>query len=400
MISRKQIQDGTRYSVAKFGAVDYVFAVAKGQCGWTLAEQAQDALQSIQNVFTAESSADGIIKLDVFLHCPERTEECYKLISDFFGDKQPAITIIPQKPADGALLVIEAMGIATREAKTKIERRNANVVIVHHDKMSFIHSGHCLPNVHSKQVYDRSAAALRKLEAAIGEGGVGYDHVVRTWLYLGDIVGPEGDTQRYKELNRARADFYKDIRFGAGYVPEHIDWDIYPASTGIGADGKEVTVSALAINTPRGDVRLIPLENPNQTAAFDYRAHYSPKSPKFSRAMAVMAGDECTIYISGTASITDSETRYIGDPQGQTNQTLDNIAALISGDNFRRHGQQCHGATLNDVTVARIYVKIPEHYEAIREICEQRMPGVPKIYTVADVCRDDLLVEIEGIAFC
>ena len=42
------------------------------------------------------------------------------------------------------------------------------------------------------------------LDRLAGEG-VRFDQVFRTWLYLGDIVGPQDDTQRYKELNRARA---------------------------------------------------------------------------------------------------------------------------------------------------------------------------------------------------
>ena len=57
------------------------------------------------------------------------------------------------------------------------------------------------------------------------------------------------------------------------------------------------------------------------------------------------------------------------------------------------------GATLESLGSVRVYVKRPEHFEAIRSVCRARLGTVPAVYTIADVCRPDLLVEIEGIAF-
>ena len=74
----------------------------------------------------------------------------------------------------------------------------------------------------------------------------------------------------------------------------------------------------------------LPLENPRQTSAFDYDVHYSPETPKFARAMAVIHDNQAAVYISETASITASETQHIGDPAQQTAETLLNIATLIS----------------------------------------------------------------------
>jgi hypothetical protein len=129
-----------------------------------------------------------------------------------------------------------------------------------------------------------------------------YDQVIRTWLYLGDIVGPEGETQRYKELNRTRADFYQDLQFGMNHLPTEVNWPVYPASTGIGTNGKDVVMSCIAVATDRDNIRFVPLENPQQVAAFDYGQRYSPQSPKFSRAMAITVCNCATIFISGTRS--------------------------------------------------------------------------------------------------
>ena len=51
------------------------------------------------------------------------------------------------------------------------------------------------------------------------------------------------------------------------------------------------------------------------------------------------------------------------------------------------------------LTAQELPVGHPEDFEACRTVCEKRLGGVPAIYAVADVCRPDLLVEIEGVAF-
>ena len=84
---------------------------------------------------------------------------------------------------------------------------------------------------------------------------------------------------------------------------------MYPASTGIGTEGRDIMISAIALATERDDIVAVPLENPRQTSAYDYSAVYGRESPKFSRAMAVSCGKYATIFISGTASITDSQKR-------------------------------------------------------------------------------------------
>ena len=115
--------------------------------------------------------------------------------------------------------------------------------------------------------------------------------------------------------------------------------------------------------------------------------------------MVVVTGKLVTTFISGTASITASESRHDNSVQQQTDQSLENIEALIAADSFRRHGIVGHGATLDDLALARVYIKRPQDYDAVRAICRARLAAVPTIYVVADICRPELLVEVEGIAF-
>jgi enamine deaminase RidA (YjgF/YER057c/UK114 family) len=158
-------------------------------------------------------------------------------------------------------------------------------------------------------------------------------------------------------------------------------------------------MSAIALATDRDDILAVPLENPRQVSAHDYPDHYSPKSPKFARAMALSCGTYATIFISGTASITDSETRHVGQAAAQTEETLDNIQALISEENLCGHGLPGLGTALESLGLVRVYIKRQEDYAKVRAVCEKRLGELPTIYAMADVCRPELLVEIEGIAF-
>jgi enamine deaminase RidA (YjgF/YER057c/UK114 family) len=234
----------------------------------------------------------------------------------------------------------------------------------------------------------------RQLAAA----GVGFDQVVRTWIYVNQITSGEEGRQRYQELNRARTDFYHKIQFGTkGRAPRPNT--IYPASTGIGTSGTNITMACMAIDSQRPDVFIVPLENPQQTPACAYQANYSPQSPKFARAMAVVQGHFISTLVSGTASIVDSKTVHPGDVARQTEQTIDNVERLIAPENFAHHGLAGNGATLRDIAKLRVYVKHQEDYARCREVCERRLPRVPAIYLHADICRPDLLVEIEAVAF-
>src|SRR5208337_5161313 len=146
-----------------------------------------------------------------------------------------------------------------------------------------------------------------------------------TWFYLGGIVDCDGPQQRYQELNRARTDFFRNIHFLNGRACVASSGRVYPASTGIGTTSRGIVLSAIALVSDRSDIRAVPLENPRQTAAYDYAATHSPQSPKFSRAMVLSCGTYATIFISGTASITHSQTRHPGDAIRQTEETLENI---------------------------------------------------------------------------
>lgn len=399
--------DGCVYSLVDKNGVGYFYGLARPTEGQNARMQIFSAFEQLEAAME-EVDVCSLVKLNIFLREIGDKQLVRAIMNERFADFLiPATTFIAQKPCnDDVAIVIEAVGVdSSSDENTSIPisvyNQGEHATIVEYSDVAIGFFGGFIPSEEEVGAYARSFSAFAKMREEVEANGFFFPQVFRTWLYQGHIVLEEGDTQRYKELNRARSDFFYGIRFLGPLLPKNVQLGtIYPASTGIGADDVDIAMSCQAIKTERDDVIVVPIENPNQTPAFDYAAFYSPKSPKFARACAVKFNDRCSVYVSGTASIVDQKTVFIGDPVGQVNQTLDNIAALISGDNLKKHGVDEFGAEISDLAVARVYVKYRKDYEAIRTVCEKRLAGVPVVYTFADVCRDDLLVEIEGIASC
>jgi enamine deaminase RidA (YjgF/YER057c/UK114 family) len=280
-----------------------------------------------------------------------------------------------------------------------IKRHTPHSVSVSYDGIRWVHCAGVGSRLHTTGAYRQTREVLDGLGAELQAADGRWEDVVRTWLYLGGITAPETGGQRYCEMNRARSDAFANLHFGRTLMRGRNGHPVYPASTGIGMLGQQLTAGCLALQTARPEVRLLPLENPGQTPAYRYGREYSPESPKFSRAMAVLLGDYATTWISGTASIVNSETVFPDDIERQTHQTLDNIERLIAPENFALHGASRSGATLEDLAKVRVYVKRKADYGRCRAVCERRLGNLPTLYAIADVCRPELLVEIEGVAF-
>lgn len=396
---RKLSFEGIGYSVVDLSDVRHVFVAAVPRRGRTLQQQAEDALSTINAVMQEEGTRGSIVHQAVFLADMSDTEECREIIHRYYGPELPATSYIPQPPCQGKLLAIEALGVGQGKGEVEIERVSEQVVLSRHNGITWAHCAHVVPQAQSNGLHSGALSAFNQIRSLLGSVNARFDQVIRTWLYLGGIVDNEGPVQRYHELNRARTDFFRHIPFPAERLPNGGHGPAYPASTGIGTDGRGIMMSAIALVTEREDIVAVPLENPRQTAAYDYTARYSPQSPKFSRATALSCGDYVTIFISGTASITDAETQHWGDAASQTRETLDNIEALIAEENLARHGLPGLGTSLEGLGLARVYIKRQSDYARIRAVCEQRLGELPTVYAVADVCRPELLVEIEGIAF-
>ncbi len=389
--------DNATCSVVSLNGLSHVFVTAEPHRGDTLRQQLNSALTTVKAIMSAQGGPD-IVQETLFLADDRLIAESQQIVREFYGTALPSVSYVPQPPCSGKLVVVEALGL---KGDGPIRRISDQFVVARHQGIDFIFASQAVPRTSAAGVYEQSTCTFHHLRRLVGEGAK-FSHMIRAWFYLGGIVDAEGPSQRYKEFNRARTDFYQGVHFLTDLVPPGHDeknGQNYPASTGIGTAGHGIYMSAMALSSERSDILAVPLQNPRQVAACDYGVAYGPQSPKFARALALTWDRDTIIFISGTASITLEETRHTENIRAQVNETLDNINTLISEENLNQHGLPGCGTELAGLGLLRVYVKRAEDFATVRQACEARVGRIPTIYTVADVCRPDLLVEIEGIAF-
>ena len=207
----------------------------------------------------------------------------------------------------------------------------------------------------------------------------GLPHLWRLWNYMADINGESDGLERYRQFNMGRAEaFERAARSVVGRVP---------AACALGLAGGPLTVAFLASATP-----VIPIENPRQVSAFLYPRDYGPRPPTFSRAALAQTPGQEMVFVSGTASIVGHQTVHPGDVRAQTAESLDNIAAVLEA--AKPHSRR-GGFALPDLAY-RVYVRDAADLAVVREVIAPRVGGAPVLCVRADVCRSDLLVEIEA----
>lgn len=212
-------------------------------------------------------------------------------------------------------------------------------------------------------------------------GDMGFPHYLRIWNYIPDINGEIDGVERYKLFCMGRHASLERFQF-----PEHR----LPAATGVGSPSGEILIYFLAARHAG-----VQLENPRQVSAFHYPPQYGPKSPAFSRAMVKDWGNGKHLYISGTASIVGHASRHEDAVEHQLSETLRNMGALVQSAD-RAHGVGID--RLAELSQFKVYVRDKRHHERIRaQLREQLGEDVPAIYLSGDLCRKNLLVEIEGL---
>lgn len=384
-------------SIIELGGATRVSFMLTPREGGSTGHQARELMDRLGELLKNQPARMTVTAQTVFLRDAADQAECERILSAHYGENFPAIHYVLQPPCCGAAIATEAWAIGGRAVQ--VERFGPHVLALGYDGIRWVHCTGITSANESGGAYEQMTSLLERMRAALAAAGADFEQVVRTWFYLGKITELEHGEQRYKEMNRARADFYRDIAFGRRLLGGKAVPGIYPASTGIGVSGRGLAGSCLALQTSRPDATLLNLENPCQTPAYAYPPRYSPRSPKFSRGMALVLGNCLTTWVSGTASIVNSESRYPGDITRQTEQTIDNIEQLLAPETFAWQGQHGVSVSLHDLAKIRVYVKRPEDFPKCKAVCERRFGRVPAIYAVADVCRPELLVEIEGVAF-
>lgn len=219
-----------------------------------------------------------------------------------------------------------------------------------------------------------TAQAQRMFEGAgalLAENGLTFDHVARTWIYMARLL------HWYGELNRVRTVFY-----AANRAPGP-----YPASTGIQGStaDEECVMDVLATSSDEDSgLSVTPLlSTSRQGPAFAYGS-------SFSRGISLGLDGWRTVFVSGTASIgPDGKTRHIDEADAQIVETLMNVAAVL----------EPLGGGLSHVCSSTLFLKSADSLALYQQATRLLgVPDFPVIAVVADVCRPDLLVEMEAVA--
>lgn len=215
---------------------------------------------------------------------------------------------------------------------------------------------------------EQAYAVFEKMQALLLQADMQFSDIARTWIYLNDLL------EWYDEFNAVRTRFFT----------EHGVFDkMVPASTGIGAgsaNGEAIICALLAIKSKSAKVKISAVPSPLQCPAIDYKS-------SFSRAVEIIRPGSRLLTISGTASINpDGTTAHVGDCKKQVERTMEVVHAILTS----------RGMNWGNTARAIAYFKNIDDAPLLAEYCtEHGLPELPVTISHADICRHDLLFEIE-----
>ena len=205
----------------------------------------------------------------------------------------------------------------------------------------------------------------------------GTPHFLRIWNYFDGINEGNDDEERYRRFCSGRAD-----GLGPSFAGN------YPAASAIGtrSGGKHVQVYAVAARAPGTAV-----ENPRQWSAWRYPRKYGPTAPGFARGMRAPTHSP-QLYISGTAAVVGHASHHAGDIDAQLDETMKNLDSLLQSAQSKT--PLGHGAG----DVLKVYVRNTQHAAHVEAQLRARLGAkVPMVLLHGDICRAELLLEIDGV---
>ena len=221
-------------------------------------------------------------------------------------------------------------------------------------------------------------------------------HPVRGWNAIPSIGRSNRQGyDRYMSFNAGRHEAYRSFFKSTQSFTTRL-----PTASAVGHDGADLSISLLGYRAPGRAI-----ENPRQVPAFRYSARYGPTPPSFVRATVLPPVDgQRRVLVAGTASVVGEDSKHAGDLAMQIHETYRNLAAVLyavdgdMADQGTKTSVQIKSA-LSQYRSARVYVRAGEDMDAVADSIRQMMVGLESLELVeADICRPELLVEIEGVA--
>lgn len=241
------------------------------------------------------------------------------------------------------------------------------------------------------QLRESTDQAYQAIFAAIGER-----HLIRVWNFIPDLLDPIGGwPQRYLVFNAGRHDAFSKHFNGIDDFPR-----IVPTASGVGTSSDDLEIYGLA-----ADQAGKALANPRQIDSFRYSQEYGWPPPCFARATAVAWPDtpKGRLLVGGTAAVRGEVTVFEGRLESQAEETFKNLAAVVAAG-LRAQDLDCEDRSVRRDLLARYrhvraYYTLPNSRDEIAASTAQAFPYAEQIELArAELCRDDLLIEIEGWA--
>lgn len=208
-------------------------------------------------------------------------------------------------------------------------------------------------------------------------------HLYRIWNFVPRINTLEAGLENYRHFCRGRSLAF-ERRFGTGFQLQ------LPAASAVGT-----TTGPLAVAFLAGPAEPRHFENPRQIPAFKYPPQYGPRPPSFTRATSVACGHTRCIFISGTAAIIGHESIGKGDLDRQIDCLLENLRLIAAEAGAGPGIGSAHGWQ----RAFRIYLRQPTDLAATQTRLNHDLlrAGDTMVYLQADICRAELLLEIEAV---
>lgn len=301
-------------------------------------------------------------------------------IQQLYSDHQPILSYVSQPSLNGRLtLEVHSYQADENDTITYLPNDGFPYITLENADGRFLFAGGFHSDIENFNIQQQSVEIFRLISEVLHKEGFPIENIIRQWNYIEQITGFDGIDQHYQMFNNVRSNFYNQATWNTGY----------PAATGIGTNLGGVLVDIDVAIFARPECFTTPIDNKLQIAAHEYSsqvlaaAQQQKSTPKFERAKSMTFDDKQLIYISGTAAIRGEESLIGVGLEQQLHITMENIAQLIGDAKLK---------------MLRVYLKEKSYYQEAHELLSKYQPDIPISYMCADVCRDELLIEIEGVA--
>lgn len=241
---------------------------------------------------------------------------------------------------------------------------------------------------------------FQELQKILDKNRFPINSIFRQWAFIGNILELNDGIQNYQKYNNLRAELYSKTQWKKGY----------PCATAIGIKSDALNISIIA---KRGHLNYdeYNLLNPLQIKPFKYNnkilisSNPNNKPPLFERGKIICTEDNISFYISGTSSIRGQTTIGNNDIILQTKITIENIKTLLNPFEIQKKIKPNYFEKIKKINLMksfsylRIYLQDLKNINLIKPFILEEFDSVPTIYLEADICRQDLSIEIEGAIF-